>query len=244
MVYRTKYFLHIVLVTLCSVIACSIGNAQEYLFQARIIVADSTGTAIRNCHIINKSKRMGTVSDQYGNFRITADINDSITFSAIGYEKLAIVLTDSIYNSYFIKLTPVAYELEEVTIKPFNLNLPPINKYEIYTNPLPNQGGVNIPTGISPVSFFYDRFSKEAKQKKRYKSLTEGTADHVIIGEKFNGELVSRLTGLKDDELIAFISWCNFSQDFLRWMSPETIKRTIVKKYKEYAENKEESENR
>ncbi len=224
--------------------ACFVCHAQEHTFRARVMTADSTNTSIANCHIVNKTKQIGTVSDQYGNFRITAGINDSISFSAIGYEKSVIVLTDSIYHyNYFIKLEPKVYELEETTVKPLQLNLSPISKFEIPIKLLPNQGGVNIPTGISPVSFFYNRFSKEAKQKKYYTSVTEGTADHVVVGEKFNGEIVSTITGLKDDELIAFMAWCGFTQEFLRGVSPETIKREIRRKYKEYASNKEKSEN-
>ena len=241
MAFRLTYCPYIVLIIFLLATTNHICNAQEYLFRARIISADSIGTDIRNCHIINKTKNLGTVSDQYGNFRITADINDSILFSAIGYEKLEIALSETIYNnSRIIRLNPVAYELEEVTVKPFQIELPMISKYEIYTPPLPNQGGINIPTGVSPISFFYNRFSKEAKQKKYYKSVTEETADFIIIGEKFNGNIVSRLTGLKDDEMIAFISYCAFTTEFLRYMSPETIKREILRKYRKYTETKEE----
>ena len=178
---------------------------------------------------------MGTVSDAYGDFKITANINDSISFSALGYEKLTIAITESMYNyGYIVRLKPKAYELGEVTIKPFQLDLPPVSKYEIYTRPLPNQGGINIPTGFSPVTALYNRFSKEGKQKRYHKTITEGTADFMLIGEKFNGPMVAQLTGLKDDELIKFMSFCNFSSDFLMTYSPETIKREIRKKYQEY----------
>jgi hypothetical protein len=217
-------------------------RAQDYVFGSRV-VSDSTLNSIRDCHIINKTQRTGTVSNAYGDFRITASVNDSISFSAIGYEKLTIVLTDSIFiRGHIIKLKPIAYELDEVTIKPYHLNLPPISKFSIPAPvPLPNQGGVNIPTGISPVTFFYNRFSKEGKQKRYYKKLTEGTADFMLIGEKFNGELVSQITGLKDDELVKFMSFCGFSSDFLKNYSPETIKRAIRKKYEAYRESKEKT---
>ena len=209
----------------------------NYIFRSRV-VSDSSFTSIRDCHIINVTQHTGTVSDAYGDFKITANINDSISFSALGYEKLTIVLSESMYNyGYIIKLKPKAYELEEVTIQPFQIDFPTIHKNEIYTSPLPNQGGINIPLPYAlahPVTYLYDRFSKEGKQKRYYNKVKEGTADFMLIGEKFNGEMVSQLTGLKDDELIAFMSFCNFSNDFLMNYSPETIKRTIRKKYEEY----------
>jgi hypothetical protein len=176
------------------------------------------------------------MSDAYGDFKITANVNDSISFSAIGYETLTIAITDSMYTyGHIIKLKPTTYVLQEVVIHPF-FEFPSISKWEIYTKPLPGQGGINIPTGISPITFLYNQFSKEGRQKRYYKSLINGTADFLIIGEKFNGELVSQLTGLRDDELVKFMSWCNFSKDFLLYYSPETIKREVKKKYQEYTE--------
>ena len=206
----------------------------NYIFRSRV-VCDSSFNSIRDCHIINKTQRTGTVSNAYGDFNITANVNDSISFSALGYENLTIALTDSMFTyGYIIKLKPTSYELTEVSIKPEVIGKPLISKWEVYIKPLPNQGGVNIPTGVSPVTLLYNRFSKEGKQKRYYNKVIEGTADFMLIGEKFNGEMVSKLTGLKDDELVAFMSFCNFSNDFLMNYSSETIKRAIRKKYEEY----------
>ena len=209
----------------------------NYLFRSRV-VNDSTLKSIRDCHIINKTQKMGTVSDAYGDFKITANLNDSISFSALGYEKLTIAIDESMYNyGYIVKLKPIAYELSEITIQPIIVK-PLVTKWEVYTKPLPNQGGINIPLSgalASPVTYFYMLLSKEGKQARYYQKVTEGTADFQIIGEKFNGEMVAQLTGLKDDELIRFMSFCNFSTDFLMYYSPETIRREIRKKYQEYA---------
>jgi hypothetical protein len=206
----------------------------NFVFHSRV-VCDSTLHSIRDCHIINKTQHTGTVSNAYGDFRITANVNDSVSFSALGYEKLTIAVTDTMYNyGYLIKLKPKAYELPEVTIKPFQLDFPPISRFEIHTKPLPNQGGINIPTGISPISFFYNKYSKEGKQKRYYGKVMDGTADFMLIAEKFNGEMVQQITGLKDDELVRFMSFCNFSNEFLFNYSPETIQRAIRKKHEEF----------
>ena len=207
----------------------------NYIFRSRVIDDDSSDP-VRDCHIINNTQRTATVSDINGDFKITANINDSITFSAVGYETLTIILTESMYDyGLMIRLNPKTYQLEEVTIKPF-IEQPTITRWEIYTTPLPNQGGINIPTGIHPVTALYNLFSSEGKQQRYYQKLMDETHDFMIIGEKFNGEMVAQITGLKDDELVRFMSWCNFSHDFLRNYSPETIKRAIRTKYQEYRE--------
>ena len=209
----------------------------NYVFQSRV-VCDSSFNSVSGCHIINKTQNTGTTTNMYGDFKISANINDTISFSVLGYEKLTIVVTESMYNyGYIVKLKPIAYELEELTITPFSIDFPSISRFEIYTPPLPNQGGINLlPTEINPVSFFYNKFSKEGKQKRYYKKVIDGTADFMVIGEKYNGLMVSQITGLKDDELIKFMSYCNFSKDFLLNYSPETIRRAIRQKYSEFAE--------
>jgi len=239
------YLFVLALAGLCAYLPCHAQAYQDsnmkydfnYIFRSRV-VNDSTLMSIRDCHIINKTQRTATVSDAYGGFKITANAHDSIYFSALGYETLTIALADSMYDyGYIIRLKPKVYELGEVTVRPFVIELPTISPFEIYTPPLPNQGGINIPTGFSPITFFYNRFSKEGKQKRHYEKVKEGTADYMLIGEKFNGPMVAQLTGLKDDELIAFMSFCNFSNDFIMNYSMETIKRAIRKKFQEYSEN-------
>ena len=207
----------------------------KIIFQSKVI-CDNSLVSIRDCHIINQTKNMGTVTDANGDFKITADVNDSITFSALGYESLTIVLSESMYNfGYIIKLKPAAYELDELTVKPYSLNMMPISRFEIYTPPLPNQGGVNLlPVPVHPVTSLYNRFSIEGRQKRHNKQVFEETAEYIRIGEKFNGYMVSQITGLKDDELIKFMSFCNFSNDFLLNYSPETIRRAIRQKYAEF----------
>lgn len=209
----------------------------NFIFESRV-ECDVNSSPIRDCHVFNKTKGTVTVTDVFGNFRITADINDSITFRVLGYETRTIALTESMYNfGYIIRLKPTAYELEELTVTPFNLNLPTISRFEIYTPPLPNQGGINLlPVRVSPITALYNRFSREGRQQRHFQSVLDGTAEHIIIGEKFNGEMVSQITGLKGDELIRFMSFCNFSRDFLLNYSVETIRRAIRQKFAEFVE--------
>lgn len=230
----------------------------KYKFISRVIAADSTATAIVDCHIMNKTQRMGTISDEFGNFTLTANVKDSIEFTAIGYEKLILVVQDSMYtNTRIVRLTPAIYELSEVNVGLFstyerfkrdvmntevdrlNLKIDPISKFEIYTPPLPNQGGgINIAKLGNPVTLLYDLLSKEGKQYRHYLSVINRTADHIIVGEKFNGEIVYQLTGLKDDELVLFMSSCLFTKEYLLSASHEEINREIMIKYRAYLAEK------
>jgi hypothetical protein len=229
----------------------------KYKFISKLISADSTGAVIGRAHIINTTQKLGTVSDEYGTFTVTANVGDSIMFSAIGYEKLIIAAHDTMYtNTRVVRLKPVAYELDEVNIgilstyDRFKQDIlgkdtednsygvdPFISKYEVYIPPLPNQGGINIPFAVSPVTFLYNLLSTEGKQHRYYLSIINETAEHVIIGKKFNGLIVHQLTGLKDDELIKFMSYCNFPKEYLLQASEGEINRAVMRIYREYIKN-------
>jgi len=250
------------LLVLLVALTCSEVQAQwtdfrrdyKYRFIARVMDADSA-VVIPRCHIVNKTQNMGTVSDEFGVFTVTANVGDSIWFSSIGYARLTIAVHDSMYsNDRVIRLQPVVYTLSEVEIgllstydrfKRDALNrqaqeaiklAPLINQYDVYVTPLPNQGGINIPLGnlSSPITFLYNLWSTEGKQLQYYLSVINGTADFIIIGEKFNGFIVRELTGLENDELVKFMSFCKFTKEYLLLASEMDIRRAVMSKYREY----------
>jgi len=206
----------------------------SFVFESRVECEESSAPII-GCHVINNTKGTATSTDAFGNFRITADVNDNITFSALGYETRTIALTELMYGfGLIIRLKPTAYDLEELIVTPFRLNLPSISGF---APPLPNQGGINLlPVPVSPITALYNRFSVEGRQQRHFASILDESAEFMVIGEKFNGEIVSQITGLKDDELIRFMSFCDFSRDFLLNNSPETIRQAIRQKFAEFVE--------
>ena len=223
----------------------------KYRFLAKIMDAD-TAVVIPGCHIINKTSNMGTVSDGFGAFTITANRGDSLYFSAIGYAKLTIAVHDTMYtNTRIIRLKPTTYTLSAVDIGILSTydrfkrdvlskeaeeayKLAHVAKYEVYIPPLPNQGGINVPLAISPVTFLYNLWSKEGKQYRHYQSIVSGSAEFMVIGEKFNGLIVRDLTGFENDELIQFMSYCMFTKEFLLVAPERVIQQEIMRKYREY----------
>jgi len=224
----------------------------KYRFIAKVMAAD-TAVFIHNCHIINKTQHLGTISDEFGIFTVTANVGDSIMFSVLGYERLTIVARDSMYtNNRIVKLNPTVYYLSEVdigllsTYDRFKRDIlsreaaeaykmaPLVNQFDVYITPLPNQGGLNVPLSVSPITFLYNLWSKEGKQYQYYQSVISGTAEFMIIGEKFNGLIVKGLTGLENDELIKFMSYCRFTKVYLLAASEMEIQRAIMYKYMAY----------
>ena len=250
-----KKIIFIVLFSFSFIQAYSQQRDFNFRFDARIMDAD-TAISIYRCHIINKTQNKGTVSDQFGFFSITANVGDSIMFSVLGYEKMTFAVADSMYtNDRIVRLQPTVYVLTELDVglfstydrfrrdilsreaqEAYDLAFS-MSRYEIYTPPLPNQGGVNIPLPhpfANPVSFLYDLWSIEGKQRRQFLSVINGSAEFIIIGEKFNGHLVRNLTGFENDELIKFMSFCMFTKEYLLNASEREIQREIMRKYREY----------
>ena len=224
----------------------------HFRFSARIMDAD-TAVMISNCHIINRTQNLVTISDNFGDFYVTANIGDTLTISSMGYETLTFAVHDSMYtNNRIIKLQPAVYVLTELDIGLLStydrfrrdiLSMEAqqaldmafsIGRYDVIR--LPDHGGIRIPlpSGGSIITALYNLWSVEGKQYRHYLSVINGTAEFIIIGEKFNGAIVRQLTGLENDELIKFMSWCGFTKKYLLATSEMEIRREVMRKFREY----------
>jgi hypothetical protein len=187
---------------------------------------------IPGVHILNNKSQIGAISDDKGYFTLAMNHSDTILFSAVGYETHILVLDASsrVANSLVqIKLSPKTYQLQEVDVRAIptedkfkkdflslklpdqpQLALPPVKGLNlaegIYTIPT---GGIAI---SGPFSFFYNKFSQEAREIKRANVVFKEDARKKIYDSKFNARIVQRVTGLKDQELEDFMKYCKLSE--------------------------------
>ncbi|WP_272151475.1 carboxypeptidase-like regulatory domain-containing protein [Tenacibaculum aiptasiae] len=85
-------------------------------------IKDKVGYVI-NAHIINLNTNQGTYSNDNGEFRILAKVNDSLKISYIGYETkvLNVKITHFGIQKNIINIKKVPYELDEVNLNKNNL---------------------------------------------------------------------------------------------------------------------------
>lgn len=74
-------------------------------------------------HVLNITTQKAAITDIEGYFTIAAQLNDTLVFSAIQYQRKEIVVTTAILasKSIFISLEPAVNELNEVVVMPYNL---------------------------------------------------------------------------------------------------------------------------
>jgi hypothetical protein len=154
-----------------------------------VIENDADSKPISNVHVINLNKVVGVISNKDGEFEIQAEVNDTLYFSYLGFKSIKIRVTNDLikFKNSKVRLTELAYALEEVIVSPYQLtgyleidakNVPISSSYRYSIPGLPSRGyeaGSKNPSAISkvfgaifnPLDFLYNLFGKKTKQFKK-----------------------------------------------------------------------------
>lgn len=94
----------------------------------------SFNNAVGNVHIVNLNTKLGTVSNDGGEFEMMVSLNDILMFSSIEFEKKEIKINENFikYKKLVVELIPSVNELNEVFIEGLTGNL----NYDIKKVPL------------------------------------------------------------------------------------------------------------
>jgi hypothetical protein len=219
-------------------------------FEGRVVSLDSA-VVVPYANVINRTKHLGTVASSAGYFSLTADPGDEIVISSIGYKEEHILLTHAFLSEFqVIYMTEEIYPLEEVRVFRFNnyrsfkrdfMRDVPALDTTYFNVPPPLEGySANRPewgTGITlgnPITALYNLLSREGRSVQKYMAIVNGTDENVMIAQKFNGVVVRSLTGLQGESLVLFITYCNFSRDFLLYASQQEIRRAVLDRYEQF----------
>ncbi len=228
----------------------------------RVIVAgyvfeENSSEPLPYVNVYVKQTRIGTITDTSGYFMLTAKVNDTLTFSSLGYDKKYVVLTDSASESMkplIVFLNTRVYQINSVDI--IALKKYKQLEYEITNMSLPDDdytyamrnfpfrpvdidyySRVNAPgfgLVFSPISALYDMFSKEGKERRKLEEIQGKDYLAAILDEKVSTSYVMELTGMTFEETNEFILWCNFSPDFIMRLTEYDLISVIGYKYKQY----------
>lgn len=214
------------------------------------VISNETGEVVPYVHIIDQTKNQGTISDLSGKFEIMIDPTDTLVFSAVGFEKLTIVLAHEAINlaePVRISLTPSTYELAPVQIHAFkdeagfkqdilNLKLPDEKPKIVipgtYNGPRDPNARFSLASG--PLSAVQNMFSKEAKELRKYNEVIKEYPREQAIVAKYNRQIVADITGLKDEELNDFMLFCKVPDDFILSANDYEIVLAVNNCYKDF----------
>ncbi|MBI9053253.1 MAG: hypothetical protein JEY96_05515 [Bacteroidales bacterium] len=225
-----------------------------------IIIDDSNGTEIPLAHIFNESERTWVHAKENGHFSIWADINDTLLISAVGFEYKIIVLNDSLLQSDYIqiKLKPQIYEIGEATVKSLknytafrqdilNLDLPKTELDSVSEELSKTSKEVAIQADYDKkIEDVFNRQkgtlfvlsspfrSKTEKDMRKLKKIRTKEEEQNLMNQKYNREIVKKYTNLNENEIIPFMNFCNFSNEFILESNEYAIAEAINNKLEMY----------
>ena len=221
-----------------------------------VIENDADSKPISNVHVINLNPVIGTISNNDGVFEINASVNDTLFFSYLGFKSIKVRVTNDLikFKNSKIKLTELAYALEEIIVTPYKLtgyleidakNVPISKSYRYNIPGLPSKGyeaGSRNPGALSkvfgaifnPVDFLYNLFGKKPKQLKKLQLMKDDFRIRELLSSKFDRETLVELLQIEKFDIDEILRNCSYSESFIINANDLQILEAISQCYEEF----------
>ena len=216
----------------------------------------SDNKSISSVHVINLTQVVGVITDKQGKFEIPAKLNDTLYLSYLGFKSIKVRVTNDLlkFENSKIQLTELAYALEEVIVKPYELtgyleidakNVPVSQSFRYSIPGLPSRGyeGGSRNSGafskvinsiFNPVDFLYNLFGKNPRQLKKLKQMKEDYRIRELLSSKFDRETLVELLQIQRVDIDEILRNCNFSDSFIETANDLQILDAISGCYEEF----------
>jgi len=248
-----------ILLIICFGVNCGVIAQGNLRYVSGNVRDGSNYEPISYAFVRNSMSNVSIIADEQGKFTIPIHQGDLLKITAIGFEDGFYIISDttSIINDFPIQLKPKIYELKEVTLTPYKtilqfkhaftqLQLPKTNldtelhlpgiKHHLPDENTQEMGGISF---MSPISALYNTFSHKGKMDKKYRGLLANDDKDKIVRKRFTPYFVSSIINFEtEEELDAFIKFCQFDFSFLLNASEYELIAEIQKKHVEYLRSK------
>ena len=246
---------HLLLFILLFVLPQQLVAQQKELVRGKIVDA-SDDKPMENVNIVNLNQVFGTATNQEGAFEIPAKVNDTLHLSFLGYKSIKVRVTNdwvNFGNQTTIKLTELAFALEEVVINKLKLTgyleidikQIPIQKNVRYSISGLNSGYESSPRTPSmvtkvlgaifnPADFLHNVFGKKPREMRKLRKMKQQDEIRNILSSRFDREMLTALLKVDKIDLDLLISECNYSDDFIKTANDLQILDAISECYEEY----------
>lgn len=234
-------------------------DAEEPVEEGEItatVVNAQNGFPMVSVHVINLNKVVGTITGQKGKFTIPAAVNDTLYLTFLGYKSEKVRVTSDMFKfqETEIALTELAYALEEVIVRPYQLtgyleidvkNLPISNnayQYSISGLSKSYEGGSKSPSAVTkvlgailnPADLLRNLFGKKPKQMRKLQQMKQDDDIRDLLASKFDRETLTELLQLEKVDIEDILNNCNYSRSFINTANDLQILDAISSCYEEY----------
>ena len=227
---------------------------ETQIFSAIVVNAQSD-RPLESVHIVNLNKVFGTITNKKGEFSISASVNDTIYFSYLGFKSQKIRVTNDMFKfkDTKIALTELAYALEEVIVRPYQLtgyleidikNMP-INtayQYSISGLNVGYEAGKKNPSAVTkvlgailnPADLLRNLFGKKPNQMRKLRQVKEDDAIRDLLASKFDRETLIELLQIEKMDIDDILNNCSYSKSFITTANDLQILDAISSCYEEF----------
>ena len=220
-----------------------------------IVINAQDASVLESVHIVNLNKVIGTITNEKGEFSITASVNDTIYFSYLGFKPQKIRVTNDMFKfkDTKIALTELAYALEEVIVTSNQLtgfleidvkNLPINDSYQYSISGLNTgyEAGSKNPSAVTkvlgailnPADLLRNLFGKKPNQMKKLRQIKEDDAIKDLLASKFDREILTELLQIEKVDIQDILNNCNYSKSFILTANDLQILDAISGCYEDY----------
>lgn len=223
------------------------------------IIDVKTRFPLKSANILNMNSVVGTITSRFGEFAITAQKNDTIHISYIGYESIKLKVTNDILNNEKLEIAihPKIVKIDEVTVKSIKLigvlaidakNVPESLPTQIHIDGIAQTFEVGKPQApnynsalaavFRPLDFWYQKLGKKPKELKKLKKLRSDDQLRAIMEQNFNREILLDYLKMSREELNDLLKDCNHSKRFIKRASDLQIVSAVINCYEGQKTNK------
>lgn len=220
-----------------------------------------TNDGVAAAHVMNLTDSLATITSPEGAFKIPVHLGDSLIFSSIGYHHKALIVTERELSADYIEIKMIQrdYQLGEVEVNPLGTKDQFRQKFmelevddgtiEIVGVKAPPKDRRTIPVTedaneikkakymLSPASFLYGNLSKDAKARQELHRLEREKERHRYNYQKFNDDVVAKITGYEGQVLHDFMDYCNFSESQIYGYSDYELTVAILNKQRQFEQS-------
>lgn len=192
--------------------------------------------------VANLETKKTVMTSNKGRFKIEVSNNQILSFAAVGYFFDTVTFHKNllINDTLYLYLKPLASSLGSVTVYAKTSNTYREDSIERRKDFMGNRVQYTIPTVAlsntgAGLGINLDRYSRHEKEKRKAFAFFETNEKEEYINYRFPSSLVNKYSGLKDDELEAFMQLHRPSYEWLRKnKTEEDIKYYINEKLKAF----------
>ena len=220
-----------------------------------VVINSADDTPLESVNIVNLNQVVGTITNDKGEFSISAKVNDTLHFSYLGFKSIKVRVTNDWlkFGSSNIELTELAFALEKVVINQLKLTgylevdikqVPSINNnYRYSISGLPSTGyEASAPTAITrvlgsifnPADFLNRMFGKKPNEMRKLKKMKQDDEIRNLLASRFDREMLTALLQVDRVDLDEIVSQCNYSKGFIQTANDLQILDAISGCYEEY----------